>query len=219
MSITTAVSTRTESPSRGRFRGGRLSIRGGPRSSGGPVTRRGLVLGALVPALLVGALGIVPAIDTAGQEATPDAPAEHPLVGTWIVDPEVDDPTNPPSFDVYMADGTAINIGSEGATAGAWEATGPRTATLTFAGLLRGSQPETAFILRANIEIDETGESYTGSHSFTVVAPDGTILADFQGGTVRGTRLRAEPMEAGGESLPGLPTWTPASPEAGTPTS
>lgn len=218
MSITTAASTRTESPSRGRFRGRRFSsLR--PRSSGAQAARRGLILVALVPTILVAALGVVPSINTSGQEATPTAPGDHPLVGTWIVDPEVDDPTNPPSFDVYMADGTAINVGSEGATAGAWEATGSRTAMLTYAGLLRGAEPATAFILRANIEIDETGEGYTASHSFTVVAPDGTILAAIEGGTARGTRFQAEPIEMGGQSLPGFPTWTPASPEAGTPTS
>ena len=100
--------------------------------------RRNSVLVALVAAVLVGGAGVGRAVGTATQQATPAATAGHPLVGTWIVDPEVDDPTNPPSFDVYMADGTAINVGSEGATAGAWEATGPRTATLTLAGLLGG---------------------------------------------------------------------------------
>jgi len=158
-----------------------------------------------------------PLLDTAAQDATPTALAQHPLVGTWIVDPEVADPTNPPSFDVYMADGTAINVGSEGATAGAWEATGPRTVMLTFTGLLRGAEPATAFILRANVEVDEAGESYTATHSFTIVAPDGTILGAFPGGTARGTRLHAEAAAAAGP-LPGFPTWTPTTPVAGTPT-
>ena len=179
--------------------------------------RRGPALVAVVAALLVGAVGIGRSAGAAAQEATPAATAGHPLVGTWIVDPEVADPTNPPSFDVYMADGTAINVGSEGATAGAWEATGPRTATLTFAGLMREVGSGASFILRANVEVDEAGESFTATHSFTLVAPDGTILAAVQGGTARGTRLHAEPAEAMGTPLPGFPTWTPATPEAGTP--
>ncbi len=180
--------------------------------------RRSSILVALVLALLVGAVGVGRSVGTATQQATATTTG-HPLVGTWMVDPEVDDPTNPPSFDVYMADGTAINVGSEGATAGAWEATGPRTATLTFAGLMKEAAPGTSFILRANIEVDESGESLTGPHSFTLVAADGTILAGVQGGIARGTRFHAEPLEAVGKTLPGFPTWTPATPAMGTPTS
>jgi hypothetical protein len=193
------------------------SGRGVPNARGRSTIRRGTILMALVAVILVGAIGVGRSVGAATQQASPRATAGHPLVGTWIVDPEVDDQTNPPSFDVYMADGTAINIGSEGATAGAWEATGPRTATLTYAGLMGGGSG-TAFILRANIEVDETGERYTGDHSFTVVAADETILGAAQGGTAGGTRFHAEPPEAAGQSLPGFPTWTPATPEASPPT-
>ena len=155
---------------------------------------------------------------SAAQDATPAAIAGHPLVGTWIVDPEVDDPTNPPSFDVYAADGTAISIGSEGATAAAWEATGARTATVTFAGLAGGPGSGASFIIRADIEVDETGERFTATHSFMLVAADGTVLTSVpEGGTASGTRL---PAQSGGAGTPlaGFPTWTPASPETGTPT-
>ena len=177
--------------------------------------RRTLVLVAFVAAVLVGAVGVGRAVGTAAQQATPAATAGHPLVGTWIVDPEPDDPTNPPSFDVYMADGTAINVGSEGATAGAWEATGPRTATVTFVGLFGGPGSGTSFVVRANVEVDEAGQSFTASHSFTLVAADGTVLAAARGGTARGTRITAEPAEGVGTPLAGLPTWPPAPPGAG----
>lgn len=179
--------------------------------------RRASVLVALVAAVLVGAVGVGRAAVTATRQATPGAAAQHPLVGTWIVDPEPDDPTNPPSFDVYMADGTAINIGSEGATAGAWEATGPRTATVTFVGLFGGVGSGTSFIVRANVEVDETGQGFTAPHSFTLVAADGTVLAAAEGGAARGTRINPEPREAVGTPLAGLPTWTPVTPEAGAP--
>jgi hypothetical protein len=178
----------------------------------------GFILVAVIAVILIGAAGVGHSVTTARQQATPTANARHPLVGTWIVDPEVDDPSNPPSFDAYMADGTLVNIGSDGATVGAWDITGPRTATLTFAGLIR-EEVGAAFIIRANVEVDEAGESYTGSHSFTLVAADGTVLAAFQGGTIHGTRLHAEPSEAGGQTLPGLPTWTQATPEMATPAS
>ena len=178
---------------------------------------RALVRLGFVAAVLVGAVGSGHSVGTAPQGAPPAATAGHPLVGTWIVDPEPDDPTNPPSFDVYMADGTAINIGSEGATAGAWEATGPRTATVTIVGLFGGQGSGTIFIIRANVEVDEAGQSFTAPHSFTLVAADGTVLAAAQGGAARGPRIAPEPAEAVGTPLAGLPTWTPATPQAGAP--
>lgn len=97
----------------------------------------GFILVAVIAVILIGAAGVGHSVTTARQQATPTTTARHPLVGTWIVDPEVDDASNPPSFDAYMADGTLVNIGSDGATVGAWDITGPRTATLTFAGLIR----------------------------------------------------------------------------------
>ena len=172
---------------------------------------------SVVAVVLLGALAVGRSLPTTAQDATPSPTAGHPLVGTWIVDPEVDDPTNPPSFDVYMADGTAINVGSEGATAGAWEATGPRTAAVTFVGLFGGAGSGTSFVIRANVEVDEAGQSFAAPSSFTLVAADGTVLAAARGGTARGTRINAEPAEAVGTPLAGLPTWTPATPEAGTP--
>ena len=163
----------------------------------------------LVAAILVGVFGLSRAVGSASQQDT----AAHPLVGTWVVDPEINDPANPPSFDAFMADGTMVNIGSDGASVGTWEATGPRTATMTFAGLIEGNDGA-FFILRGNLEVDEAGETLTGSHSFTIVGADGTVMAAFQGEGAQGTRLHSEPVEAGGQSLPGFPTWAPATPAA-----
>jgi hypothetical protein len=202
MEIGMSETFRTEAP-----RGGRSRRR---RS-----TRGAALLVALLVVILAGA-GIAGGAGTvAAQASTPTVAAGHPLVGTWIVDTEVDDPSNPPSFDAFNADGTVVNIGSDGASVGAWEATGPRTATFTFVAVTQGANGEAMVILRANLEVDQSGESFTASHSFTLVAPNGTILASAQGGTAHGTRLHSEPMEAGGKALPEMPTWTPATPAAG----
>lgn len=171
-------------------------------------------LAALAHGRIMGGHGV----GRAAAQATPMPNAGHPLVGTWIVDPEVDTPGNPPSFDAFMADGTLVNIGSDGASVGSWAPTGPRSASMTFAGLVLDSGGASAFILRGDLEVDETGDGLTGSHSFTLVGADGSVIAAFQGGAASGVRLRAEPMAQGGAMLPGFPTWTPAAPETGTPT-
>lgn len=181
-----------------------------PRITG---ARSALVI-AFVVAILVAAFGVDSAIGRVSQEE-----AEHPLIGTWVVDPEVENPSNPPSFNAFMADGTLVNIGSDGASVGTWEATGPRTAAMTFAGLVAGDDGGTYFILRGNLEVDEAGEALTGTHSFTLVAADGTVLMAAEGGGASGTRIPAEPLESVGQTLAGFPTWAPATPEAGTPAS
>jgi hypothetical protein len=173
----------------------------------------------LAVALVIGMAGVGLVGVTASQQATPAATSGHPLVGTWIIDPEIENPANPPSFDAFMADGTLVNIGSDGASVGSWEATGPRTAAFTFAGIVAGSGDAAAFIIRGTLEVDETGEALTGLHSFTMVAADGVILASAEGGGAGGTRFHTEPMDMAGQTLQGFPTWTLSAPEAATPTS
>jgi hypothetical protein len=45
----------------------------------------------------------------AAQDATPTPMAGHPLVGTWIVDRNPDDPTEIPTYNVLTADGGLID--------------------------------------------------------------------------------------------------------------
>jgi hypothetical protein len=181
--------------------------------------RRGsTVFLALIIAILVAVFGIGPSMGTARQQATPGTAVGHPLVGTWVIDPEIENPTNPPSFNAFMADGTLVNIGSDGASVGTWEATGPSTATMTFSGLVQG-ESGVYFIIRGNLEVEEAGETLAAAHSFTLVSADGTVLMAAEGGGAQGTRIHAEPLEAVGQPPPQFPTWTPATPEVATPTS
>ena len=59
---------------------------------------------------------------TAAQEATPGALAGHPLVGTWIVDTDVDMASDPPEVGIFNADGTVFGLGASRWVSGAWEA-------------------------------------------------------------------------------------------------
>ena len=73
-------------------------------------------------------------------------------------------------------------------------------------------------VVRATWEIEEGGDTMTGPASVTIVTPDGTVVAKVELSS-RATRLRVDPMENGGNALTGFPTWTPAPPDAATPTS
>ena len=150
---------------------------------------------------------------TAQGSASPAAMAGHPLVGTWIVDPDVTSPTNMPSLLVNTADGIVID--PVAGFAGSWQATGPRTAVATICGFIDDGTGG-YLIIRGRDEVDETGDIAGGLYTVTIVGPDGTVLATDEG-TSRTIRLSAESGEVG-ESLPGFPTWMPATPAAATPT-
>jgi hypothetical protein len=166
-----------------------------------------------------GSLGLALAATTrqaAAQDATPTSMAGHPIVGTWIVDRNPENASEPPTAIVVTADGGWIDpvLG----VAGTWQATGPHAAVWTAIGLIDGGAGG-YFALRTAGEIDEAGTTFAGTGSVTIVAPDGTVVTTIASGPAsHGTRLRVDPVEAGGTPLPGVPTWTPAPPPAATPT-
>jgi hypothetical protein len=151
------------------------------------------------------------------QEATPVAGmslAGHPLVGTWIIDGRPDDPSSVPALTVFSSDGTVIDLDSEGFDgAGAWEATGPRSALLIFVSVVVPEGFAGTSTIRAAVEVDETGASFAGEYNYTLVGADGTVL-DSGPGSVLGTRITPEPVEAGGSPLKAIPTWIPEGAEA-----
>jgi hypothetical protein len=154
------------------------------------------------------------------QDATPTAMAGHPVVGTWIIDRDPDSTAAAPTLNVFTADGGIIDpvIG----VGGLWQATGPRTLNFTLVGItaetLAGGGAGSYVVIRGSSEVDDAGESITGTASVTVVAADGTVLASIEGSN-RAIRLHVEPENAGGTPLAGFPAWTPATPTPATPTS
>jgi hypothetical protein len=173
------------------------------------VSRRAALAG-----LGAGSLGLALATTTrhaAAQDATPFPMAGHPIVGTWIVDRNPDDQTDSPTINVFTADGSVFDPLL--AVGGAWQATGPRSATVTLLGLIDGGAGG-YIAIRSAIEVDETGTTIAGPHAVTIVAPDGTVLNTIQGHG-GSTRLVVEGPEAAGTPLPGVPKWTPVpSPDA-----
>ena len=175
--------------------------------------RRLSVLLLLAP-VLVGAVAFGRGAGTSAQDATPPATVGHPLVGAWLVDSDAADEASSPSVTTLSADGTAVDASSEGASAGTWEATGPRTATLALVGVFEEEGFAGSYFIRAEVELDEAGDAFESPYTYTVVAADGTVL-DTGRATGRAARLRIPAAGAAGTPLAGFPTWTPAVPEAG----
>ena len=145
------------------------------------------------------------------QDATPTAMAGHPLVGTWIVDRNPDDPTEIPTYNVLTADGGLIDPTVGGA--GVWEATGPDTANFTLTGTI--AELGGYFVVRGSIAVDAGGDTATAWGSSTIVAADGTILDQQMDERAQGAhlvRIKVEPPEAMGQPLAGFPAWTPPPP-------
>lgn len=138
--------------------------------------------------MMLGTL-IVGGTFTAAQDATPVASAEHPLVGTWTLDTDLENPDNSLSLDVFAADGTYIEVDVDGVAAGVWEPTGDSTANLTF----RFIDEEGMGIIRASIEVAPDGQSLTATYTLEFIDSDGTSSGEIGPGTAEGTKLTVEP--------------------------
>jgi hypothetical protein len=169
---------------------------------------------------LLGVLASLLVVGTAAQDATPATTGTHPLVGTWIVDADVDDPANAPEVDRFFADGGFLSIDATGRpTLGLWEATGERTATVTF--ISTGSDDTGAYVgtftVRAEVEVDAAGDVFTGDYTIEIAGPDGSSPGEFGPGRVEGKRLTSEAPGSPAGSLGELFGGAAGTPEAGTP--
>jgi hypothetical protein len=137
-------------------------------------------------------LGLVVFRGTSGigaQDAT--EMAGHPLVGTWLLDTDTDDPTNPPSLASFGADGIYTEVDADGSAGmGSWEATGPDTAALTFHGL----GDEGMVTVRAAIEVAADGQSLTATYTLEFTTPDGMGTGQYGPANVSGTKVVVEQM-------------------------
>jgi len=134
---------------------------------------------------------------TSAQDASPDEAAVHSLVGTWVLDTNVDDPADAPEMIVVSADGGYISVDAEGGTTvGAWEATGDWAANLTVSTpqLTNDGSFGGTIVLRAEVEVDPSGNTFTATYTFELVWPDGAHTGEHGPGTAQGTRLVAEPV-------------------------
>jgi len=124
----------------------------------------------------------------------------------WAANPRADDPPKPPSFDAFTVDGALVNLGSDGASVGSSDAARSRTATFTIAVVEQETRSRVVVIIRVRRKPDEPGELTNGSRSFTLAAVDAPDVMAAEGEQAYATRSNAEPLRAGGQTLPELLT-------------
>ena len=152
-------------------------------------------------ALLVVVLAIGAARIAGAQDSSSDATV-HPIVGTWLLDTDVDDPANPPEVDIFSADGGVTSVESTGGVIlGTWEATGDSTATITFVSPVVEEETYLGiFMIRADVEVAEGGDTLEATYTFEIVDPDGNSAGEYGPGQAAATRITAE--------APGTPVGT-----------
>lgn len=181
--------------------------------------RRSSLLLSLVMLVLVGQ---VAAGRPSSAHTDEGAMMDHPLVGSWLVavtlesqDPGAPLPSELTSLVTYFSDGNVLvaNAGhlpplppgsglffTEGH--GEWVTTGAATAEATVVSLVldqTGALADTN-TLRTTVEVDETGDAYTGAFTIETVSTTGTTT-ELQNGTFSATRIEAVPV--------GTPAATP----------
>jgi hypothetical protein len=153
---------------------------------------------AFAAVMLVGLIAVGGAAAASAQEATPVADADHPLVGAWALDTDVDDPENPLTLAVFSADGVYFQVvagddpsaGSQ-VGVGVWESTGGSTANMTFWILAGG---DTMVIIRAELEVEPGGLELGGSWTIELIDAEGTGTGQIGPGFVEGSKLIVEPQ-------------------------
>jgi len=97
--------------------------------------------------------------------------AEHPIVGTWVIESSPEDTANSLELGVFGAGGTMVNIGDGVTWAGSWEPTDEDSIVGTFHSL--ANDPEAGFgglvTVRFSGDVSEDGQSFVGT--FTVEIP------------------------------------------------
>jgi hypothetical protein len=141
---------------------------------------------------------VATAVESSTVESTPAAAATqgHPLVGAWLLTSE-SDPEGPSTMlGSFSSDGIYQEADSDGTVGiGAWEATGPNTAGLTFMAQFEiGEDAVASVTVRGSIEVAPDGQTLTAEFTLELAGVEGAPAGQFGPGTVTGTRISVEPM-------------------------
>ncbi len=172
---------------------------------------------SVITVLLLALAGLGLRTGAVAQNAT----ADHPLVGTWLVDTDPANPTNTLDTFLFTADGGYVQTDAAGGTTvGVWEATSDTTATLTVVAAAGDDEGNTfgTIMIRATIEVSADGTTFTADYTIELIDPDGTSRGEAGPGQATGERLTVEAPGTPALSLDelfagreGTPEATPAS--------
>jgi hypothetical protein len=160
------------------------------------VMRRVPVLVLVMLVSLAGIIAFGRAAPTRAQQATPIAASQSPLIGTWQLDTDTEDPSNPPEIAVFNADGSYLEVATDGAGPGRWESTGGDSANLNIWFLNtddHGNYTGTT-IVRALVHVAADGQSFDADYTLELMMPDGSMSGQYGPGHAHGTLLSVEPM-------------------------
>lgn len=139
---------------------------------------------ALIASLTIGGGSIALAQDTTATDFT-----GHPLVGTWMLDTDLEDEENLPSLVIFAADGSYLEIDADGQGVGAWEPTGDTTATLT----IWFSDEEGLGTIRASVEVSADGQTVAATYTLEIFDPvTGEGSGQIGPAAAEGTRIAVE---------------------------
>jgi hypothetical protein len=168
------------------------------------IMRRAVLMLSIFVAL-AGWVGLSGGANTAAQDATPVA--NHPFVGTWVVDTISASENDSPEIAVVTADGGVIGQGANRVAGGRWEAVDDRTAELTLATVFDNAEGAGYVVVRGPHTVDETGDAWTCECTFTLVGADGAVL-DSGSAPASGRRLPLQGVDMIGQPMTEIPNWT-----------
>jgi hypothetical protein len=164
-----------------------------------------VIIVALLVVLTIGSLAAGgDRFDTAAQEEN----ANHPFVGTWIVDTISASEHDSPEIAIVTADGGVVGQGANRSAGGHWEAIDDRSVELTLVSVSEQDGVGGYIVVRGPHTVDETGDAWTCDCTFTIVGADGAVR-DSGSAPASGTRLPLQGMDLVGSPLPEVPIWTP----------
>jgi len=137
--------------------------------------------------------------ETASEPTEPTEAAAstegHPLVGAWIL-VDTGDPESAPFLASFSADGIYHQDDFDGLGGiGAWEASSPTSAAMTFVQHFAGDEGEFggSTTIRATIEVDPDGQTFTAEYTIEF-GGEGAPVGEYGPGSVSGSRINVEPI-------------------------